>query len=155
MTLDSFDIAILNHLRVDARISWAKLGEHISLSASATQRRVQSLEQAGIIRHFTIALDSAALGQEVRAFVQVKITRHDSQAATQFKQAVLTYPEVQACHKISGNTDFMLNVTAKDLPSFSQFLENKILYLPGVKDASSSIVLESIKEYGQPVRRTQ
>ncbi len=148
MHLDQYDTRILNLLKSDARMSWSKLAERIHLSASAAQRRVQAMQEAGIIRYFTLAIDNMAMGQNVRAFVQVKIARHDGQATREFIDAVLTYPQVQSCHKISGNTDFMLNVLEKDLQSFSVFLEKRILYLPGVVDATSSIVLESIKEYG-------
>ncbi|HPQ93968.1 MAG: Lrp/AsnC family transcriptional regulator [Thiothrix sp.] len=152
MTLDRYDWLIIYALRQDGRTSWARLAEQLHLSASSIQRRTQALQQAGIIRHFTVALDNRALGHEVRAFVQVRINRHDPKAARQFHDAVIGYPEVEACHKISGNTDFMLNITAPDLPRFARFLENRILYLPGVVDARSSIVLETIKENGQAIQ---
>lgn len=151
MKLDRFDITILNTLHHDGRVSWAQLSEKINLSSSATQRRVQALQEAGIIQNFSVELNYPALGYNVQVFVQVKINRHDSEAAQQFREAVLKYPEVKACHKISGNTDFILHVMEKDLTSFSLFLENKILYLPSVKDATSSIVLEAIKETSSPL----
>lgn len=151
MDLDRYDWQILQRLRQDGRLSWAKMAEELNLSATSIQRRAQALQAAGIIRHFTIAVDNQALGQEVRAFVQVKINRHERKAVEDFQQAVLSYPEVEACHKISGNTDFMLNIVAADLAQFAWFLENKILYLPGVLDAASSIVLEAVKEHGVAV----
>lgn len=151
MTLDRYDIAILNCLRADARMSWVQLAEQVSLSASAAQRRVQSLQEKGIIRHFTVALDHQSLGHAVRAFVQVKIARHDDKAVQQFRDAVLAYESVEACYKVSGNMDFMLNIVSEDLASFGHFLEKKILYLPSVMDAVSFIVLESLKECGQAV----
>ena len=152
MTLDRYDWLILKALMQDGRASWAGLAEQLHLSASSIQRRTQALQQAGIIRHFTVALDNHALGHTVCAFVQVRINRHDARAAQQFHEAVISYAEVEACHKISGNTDFMLNITAPDLPRFARFLENRILYLPGVVDASSSIVLETVKENGQAIQ---
>ncbi len=151
MKLDHYDKSIINYLQADARISWLKLAERIHLSAPATQRRVQAMQAAGVIRHFTLVLDNKSMGMEVRAFVQVKIARHDRKATQQFKNAVLKHSQVQSCHKISGSTDFMLNVVATDLHSFSTFLENQILYLSGVIDATSSIVLESIKEHGNEI----
>ncbi|MEZ5479417.1 MAG: Lrp/AsnC family transcriptional regulator [Thiolinea sp.] len=146
--MDRYDWAILEALRQDGRKSWAKLAEELNLSASSLQRRTQAMQENGIIRHFTVAVNNRAIGREVRAFVQVKINRHDPQAAEAFYHAIIHYPEVEACHKISGSTDFMLNITAANLAGFAQFLENKILYLPGVMDASSSIVLQDIKENG-------
>ena len=149
MHLDNFDQTILNILEAEGRISWRQMAERINLSASACQRRVQAMQAAGMVRHFTVACDYVKLGYEVRAFVQVKITRHDSSVTRQFKEAVLAYPEVLSCHKITGNVDFILEVVARDLRSFGVFIENKILYLPGVIDATSSIVLEDLKAHRQ------
>jgi Lrp/AsnC family leucine-responsive transcriptional regulator len=151
MELDRYDWALLNALRADGRISWIKLAEMVNLSPSATQRRAQALQEAGVIRHYSLVPDYPALGYIVQAFVRVKIDRHSADAAKEFRNAILRYSEVESCHKISGNSDFLLHVVASDLPQFAQFLENKILYLPGVNDATSSIVLESIKEAGRPV----
>ena len=149
MILDQHDIAILNRLSNDARISWAKLGESVNLSASAVQRRVQKMCDNGVIHHFQMVVDAAAMGQTVRAFVQVKIARSDASAAKAFRRAILAYREVEACYQITGNMDFILIVHARDIAAFGLFLENRILYLPGVTDATSSIVLNSLKEHGQ------
>lgn len=151
MQLDGFDLKILNLLESDGRMSWKMISEQVNLSASACQRRVQSLQEKGIIRHFTFAYNHIPMGYEIRAFVQVKITRHDNKTTKQFKDAVLTYPEVSSCYKMTGNTDFILDVVAKDLKSFGLFIENKILYLPGVIDAISAMVLENVKEHRQAI----
>lgn len=152
MQLDRFDIALITALESAGRISWRELAERVNLSASACQRRVNALQDKGVIRHFTLACHYGKLGYAVRAFVQVKVARNDSTVIQQFKTAVLAYSEVLACHKITGNVDFILDVVERDLLSFGQFIENRILYLPGVIDATSAIVLEQLKEHGQPVR---
>jgi Lrp/AsnC family transcriptional regulator, leucine-responsive regulatory protein len=152
MHSDKFDLEILQLLGKNSRLSWRELGEKVNLSASSCQRRVQALQEKGIIRHFTTACDYVSLGFDVKAFVEVKINRHDNKVTQQFKDAVIQYPEVISCHKITGNIDFILEVIAKDLRSFGLFIEKKILYLPGVIDASSTMVLEDLKLHGQAVK---
>ncbi|MFK8054081.1 MAG: Lrp/AsnC family transcriptional regulator [Woeseiaceae bacterium] len=145
ITLDKFDIAILHALDQDARIPWVELAQRVSLSASACQRRSQALQAAGIIERYAIHVDSTALGFDVEAFVAVNIERQNMDFAKQFRDTMLALPEIQSCYMLSGAIDFMLRVVARDLREYGQFIQREILNLPGVKDASSSIVLEQIK----------
>lgn len=145
--LDRYDLTILAALQRDGRMTWLDLGELASLSASAAQRRVRGLRDAGVIRRFTVELDRPSLGHDVHAFVSVNVERQDIQLAEAFRRTVVTYPEVQACYKLSGDVDYLLDVVAATIPSFGRFLDERILSLPGVKDASSAIVLDTIKWY--------
>lgn len=145
--MDQYDKHILRELIQDGRISWIDLGERVSLSASAAQRRVQQLNNDGVIRNFSATLDSKQLGYEVRAFVEVKVERHNVQLAQDFRQAMRDNPQVQSCYKLSGAVDFLLDVVAPDLESYGHFIEHKILTLPGVLDARSSILLEEVKGF--------
>lgn len=145
VTLDRFDIAILQALQKDGRQSWVELASKVNLSASACQRRTQTLTSHGVIEQFTIAIDTQKIGFDVEAFVSVTIERQDQVLARQFRAAMLRLPEIQSCHMLSGSIDFMLRVVARDLRAYGQFIQQEILSLPGVKDATSSIVLERIK----------
>lgn len=143
--MDKFDTRILSTLQEDGRITWSQLAERINLSASACQRRVESLADRGVIQNFTVNLDETALGHSVKAFVAVNMDRQDTKAAEDFRRQVREHPQVQACHMISGGIDFMLEVVASDLDSFGQFIDGDLLSMPAVKDASSSIVLKVVK----------
>ena len=143
--IDKYDLIILHELQANARISWVELAERCNLSASACQRRTAALQQSGIIERFTLSVDAQALGFDVEAFVAVNIERQNMQHAGDFRAVMMTLPEVQSCHMLSGSVDFMLHVIARDLRAFGQFIQTEILSLPGVKDATSSIVLEQIK----------
>ncbi|MDH4109407.1 MAG: Lrp/AsnC family transcriptional regulator [Gammaproteobacteria bacterium] len=148
MQLDAVDTRILRELERDGRLSWVDLGERVSLSASACQRRVQALIDAGVIQGFRAQVDPAALGFEIEAYLSVSVERHDVKRAQEFRKAIRRYPEVQSCHMMSGDVDFLLHVVARDVRSYGRFVEEKILSLPGVKDASTSIVLDRIKVDG-------
>ncbi|MGB5347017.1 MAG: Lrp/AsnC family transcriptional regulator [Woeseia sp.] len=143
--IDKTDYQILRELLADGRVSWVELAERVSLSPAATQRRVEALRAAGVIKGFSARIDSSALGHEVEAYVAVSVERHDIANAQRFREVILHYPEVQTCHMMSGEVDYLLRVVTTDLKAFGRFIEQKILSVPGVKDASSSIVLEPIK----------
>lgn len=143
--IDETDRKILRELQADGRLAWVELGERVNLSPTACQRRVQALTTRGIIEGFTARIDPEALGYEVEAFVSVSVDRQDLKLAERFRSAVRRYPEVQACHMLTGPVDYLLRIVAPDLKSFGRFVEEKILGMPGVKDASSSIVLDRVK----------
>lgn len=143
--MDKYDARILSALQRDGRIRWSKLAGQINLSASACQRRVESLIERGVIDNFTVNLNEEALGHHVKAFVAVNIDRQDTKLAQDFRRSVRKHPQVQACHMISGGIDFMLEVVATDLDAFGNFIDGDLLSMPAVKDASSSIVLKVVK----------
>ena len=145
ITIDRYDTAILAALQRDGRMSWTALADAVRLSATATQRRVRLLEEAGIVRGYLADVDLAALGFGVEAFVTVRVERQSAEVAQRFREAVVAFDNVQSCHLLSGDTDFMLRVVAANLPSFGQFIQHELLTLPGIKDASSLIVLETLK----------
>ncbi len=143
--LDQRDRKILRELQADGRLSWVDLAERVNISATACQRRVQALFDKGIIEGISARIDLEALGYEVEAYVSVYVDRQDVELAQKCREAIRDYPEVQACRMMTGQVDYLLRVVATDLKSFGRFIEEKILRLPGVKDASSSIVLDRIK----------
>ncbi len=144
--LDRYDRTILSALQREGRISFSQLATRISLSASACQRRVEALVADAVIENFTINLNEAALGYNVKAFVAVNIDRQNTALAQEFRRKVREHPQVQACHMISGAIDFMLEVVASDLDAFGAFIDGELLSMPAVKDASSSIVLNVVKK---------
>ena len=144
--MDNYDTRILKALQRDGRISWSRLAGEINLSASACQRRVEALVDRGVIENFTVNLNEMALGHNVKAFVAVNMDRQNPELAEDFRRQVRLHPQVQACHMLSGNIDFMLEVVATDLDSFGQFIDGELLSMPAVKDASSSIVLKIVKK---------
>ena len=85
------------------------------------------------------------MGYDIEAYLSVRVERHDIERAKEFRKAIADYPEVLTCRMMTGDIDFLLRVIAKDVRSYGRFVEEKILSLPGVTDASTSIVLDLIK----------
>ena len=145
VSVDTIDEKILRELQRDGRISWVELGERVNLSPSACQRRVQALTERGVITGFGAQINPVAMGYDIEAYLSVRVERHDVKRAQEFRKAILRYPEVLTCRMMTGDIDFLLRVIAKDVRSYGRFVEEKILSLPGVTDASTSIVLDQIK----------
>lgn len=143
--MDRYDREILTLLQTEGRISFTALAERIALSPSATLRRIQALEAAGVITGYRAMLDAHKLGHEVRVFVEVNVDRANPALVEQFLSRITKMPEVLSCYMVSGSVDFVLEVVAPSLAAYADFLDNRMLKLRGVKDASSRLVLRTIK----------
>lgn len=143
--MDRYDREILGQLQADGRTRVAALAERIALSPSATLRRIQALEAEGVITGYRALLDARKLGYGVRAFVDVNVDRADPETVEQLVQRIVAMPEVLSCYMVSGQVDFVLEVVATDLGTYADFIDHALLGLRGVKDASSRLVLRTIK----------
>ena len=145
-TLDKFDLAILQALQADGRLTNAELASRVGLSAAPCWRRVRALEQAGYILGYRAELDRRKVGLGVLAFVRLDAERNTGDRA--LEEAIRRLPEVISCHYISGNGTFELQVVAQDLDSFSRFALNSLINLPNVKDLHTSFSLGEVKSAG-------
>ena len=123
----------------------AELGEQAGLSASQASRRVQRLQEVGVISGYTALLDPAALGLGVTAYAQVLLERHDKSRPQDFEKQVAAIPEVLECFAVTGEADYVLRIVAPDLAAFSDLMTKKLLTLPGVAQVKTSIALSKIK----------
>jgi len=142
--LNESDARLIDALKANGRMSWVKLAKIVNLSPSACQRRVEALQASGIIRRFTVDLDDVKMGRPIRAFIQVKVERQNVDTASGFRETLISYPEVQGFYKLSGNIDYLVNVSFPDIQALSDFIDNRLLALDGVVDASSAIVLDDL-----------
>lgn len=142
------DSKILTLMQEDARLTTAELAQKISLSNTPCWRRLKRLEEVGIIEGYHARLNARQLGWGVTAFVHVMLESHQPELGLQFEAAILDLPEVVACHNISGQYDFLLQIVAKDLEGFGEFARNELRRLPGVKELNSSFSLKAVKTEG-------
>jgi Lrp/AsnC family leucine-responsive transcriptional regulator len=145
-SLDRTDLALLAMLQREGRISNAELAERVSLSASACLRRVQRLEQAGVLSGYVGLIDPSRVGLGLQAFVRVQLARHDAAAIAEFTDRINAWDEVVACHALTGDMDYLLHVVVQDLAHFSRFLLDHLLNATGVADVNSSFVLRTVKQ---------
>lgn len=143
--LDRTDRQILHLLQREGRITNADLAERVNLSPSPCLRRLQRLEQSGVIAGYSARLDPHAVGLGLSAFVRVQLSEHSSQVVERFAQSVREWPEVVACFALTGEMDYLLQVVVEDLDHYSDFVMKKLLNSAGVADMSSSFVLQTVK----------
>lgn len=147
-TLDQFDLAILQELQNDGRLTNAELAQRVGLSAAPCWRRVRALEEAGYIKGYHAELDRDKLGLGVLAFVRLDADRNSGDVTRTLEQAIRAIPEVVSCHYISGSGTFELQVVSRDLHHFSAFAREVLLNLPNVKDLHTSFSLGEVKAAG-------
>ena len=143
--LDAIDRRIVAALQADGRLSNVDLAAIVGLSASPCLRRVKRLEREGFIDGYRAVLRRDRVGLGFSVFIGVKIEGHANERALVFEKAVAAMPEVIACHLISGEADYLLEVVVPDLESYQQFLVGKLLNLPTVREVRSNIAIQTVK----------
>lgn len=145
MSLDRIDLQLLAALQQDSRITNPALGEQVHLSASQVSRRLQRLEQSGFIERHVTLLRPARLGLTVIAYTRVSIEQSGEALNENFHREVALLPEVLECYSVTGPYDYLLRIVATDLAAFSDFMWNRLMRVPGVRNVESSVVLQEIK----------
>ncbi|BFM50885.1 Lrp/AsnC family transcriptional regulator [Marinomonas sp. THO17] len=143
--LDSYDWRLLRALQENARLTNVALSEQVSLSPSQCSRRLQRLEQSNLIEAYFTQLNANKLGFQVTAFVSITLEKGNKLANEQFKQAIVDMPKVLECYEISGDANYWMRVISEDLPSLSIFLNETLTALECVKDLTSTLVLNRVK----------
>ena len=144
--LNRTDRRLLELLQRDGSLTNLELAGRVNLSPSACLRRVRSLEKAGVIRRYVALLDPRKIGLGLMGFVTVKLEKRGRMPTDAFARAVKDWPEVLACHALTGDMDYLLRVQVEGLDHFSRFVMDSLLKHPGVLDVKSSFVLEEVKE---------
>lgn len=146
MRLDEFDKSIIAALLEDGRMPVANIAERASLSATPVSRRLKRLEDEGVITGYVPILDSRKLGFELDAYVLINLQAHNDENISRFEREIHANPYVIACHAVTGDMDYLVHVTARDMEHLSQITLKTIVRIPGVRDVKSIIVLETVKK---------
>jgi Lrp/AsnC family leucine-responsive transcriptional regulator len=146
--LDALDSRILSALQEDGRLSNVELAERVGLSPSPCLRRVKRLEEEGYIAGYKAKVDRRRLGLGMTIFVGVKVDGHRDTNANAFQEVVRKLPEVVACHMVSGEADFLLEIVVADLMAYDAFLSRTLLAMPMVRDIRSNFAIRTVKSDG-------
>ncbi len=146
VNLDSFDEKILDVLSGHGRISISELARRINLSKTPTQARVKRLESEGYIVGYRAMLDPIRLGLDHVAFVEVTLSDTREEALTKFNIEVAKIGEIEQCHMIAGNFDYLLKVRTRSMPAYRKVLGEKISALPHVANTKTFVAMQSVKE---------
>ena len=142
---DRYDRCLLETLQIHGRASNVELSDRANLSPPQCYRRVQKLEQEGVIRGYAAQVEPSAVGLDVVAFVSLRLAREQFKQVRSVEKAIRQFPEILECYTISGDDDYLLKVVATDLKSLSTFLTDRLMQVPGVAGVRSTVCLEEIK----------
>jgi Lrp/AsnC family transcriptional regulator, leucine-responsive regulatory protein len=143
--LDAIDCRIVAELQSDGRLSNVELADKVGLSPSPCLRRVKRLEQDGYIEGYRAVLRRDRVGLGFSVFIGVKLDGHANERALAFEKAIVEMSEVVACHLVSGEADYFLEVVVPDLADYQRFLVGKLLNLPIVREVRSNIAIQTLK----------
>lgn len=153
MKLDRFDRAILQVLQHDGRIANSALAERVSLSESASLRRVRGLEEAGLIEGYTAILNQQRAGCPVNVFVNITLDRQDETDLRKFEEAIKKIPEVMECYLMTGDYDYLIRAVVADTADFERLHSKHLTRLPGVARVHSSFALRTVQKSRElPIR---
>lgn len=142
--LDRFDLAIIDILRVDGRLSVTALADKVGLTKTPCQVRLKRLQETGYITGFRAVVDPMKLGLSNVAFIEVKLSDTTEKALRAFDEAVRATPEIEMCHMIAGAFDYLLKVRTSDIHAYRRILGEKISALPYVANTSTHVSMQSV-----------
>lgn len=142
--MDPTDRKILSILQDDASLSLAEIAAQVNLSQTPCWRRIQKLEERGVIRKRVALLDPESLGLGLTVFVEVETGDHSKEWLERFAEAVTGMPEVMGFFRMAGDVDYLLQVTVANMAAFDAFYQRLISLVP-LKNVTSRFAMEKIK----------
>ena len=144
MKLDRIDFSILAQLQQNARISNVDLADKVGLSPSACSRRLDQLEANEVIEGYQAVISNKALGQTITSIVQITLDGQSENHLREFERAVANCPYIVACFLMSGDSDYIVRVNARDMSEFEHVHKNWLSVLPGVSRIQSSFAMREV-----------
>ncbi len=143
--LDRFDLKILDLVQRDNRLTSEVLGERVGLSPTAVQRRLKRLRRDGVIEGDVAVVSPKAVGQRVQMIVMVSLERERADIIDRFKASIKTTPEVMTGYYVTGEADFLLVVTTRDMEAYETFTRRFFYDNPDIKNFKTMVVMDRVK----------
>lgn len=144
-TLDRFDRRILDLVQRDNRQTSDTIGEKVGLSATAVQRRLKRLRDTGVIEADVAIISPKAVGQGLQMMVMVTLERERADIIDRFKRSISDTPEVMNGYYVTGETDFVLVVTTRDMEEYEAFTQRFFYRNPDIKTFKTMVVMDRVK----------
>ena len=142
--LDAIDRSISSELQTDARLPNVTLADRVGLSPSACSRRVDALEKSGVVRGYHARLSSRALGHPIVVIVYITLEGQSERHLSAFEEEVKKCPNVLVCYLMSGTSDYLLRIAARDLADYERIHKEWLSPMPGVARMTSSFALREV-----------
>ncbi|MBB3929445.1 Lrp/AsnC family transcriptional regulator [Kaistia hirudinis] len=142
--IDRLDRKILQILQEDATIPVAEIGRRVGLSTTPCWRRIQKLEEDGVILRRVAILDPRKVNAKVTVFVSITTSQHNEEWLKRFAEVIRDFPEVVEFYRMSGQVDYLLRVVVPDIEAYDAFYKRLISKID-IGDVSSAFAMEQIK----------
>lgn len=149
--LDPVDRTIVEALRQDARLSNARLAALAGVAPSTCLERVRSLRRRGVLRGFHADVDPATLGMPLQAMIAIRLAAHTREQIESFTDHVRVLPGVLSIFHMTGETDYLLHVAARDPHDLREFVVEHLASDPAVAHAQTSLIYEERRGPGVPL----
>jgi Lrp/AsnC family transcriptional regulator len=142
--MDAIDRKILSILQTNAGLAINEVASRVGLSQTPCWKRIQKLEQMGVIKGRVAVLDAKKLNLGLTVFVILRTNQHDDAWLQKFARAVKEMPEITAIWRMAGDIDYLLRVVVRDMEAYDAFYKRLIKRIP-LNDVSSTFVMEELK----------
>ncbi|WP_026617336.1 Lrp/AsnC family transcriptional regulator [Ensifer aridi] len=143
--LDRMDIALLQAVQKNNRLTSEELADTVHLSPTACQRRLRRLRREGVIEADISIVSPKAVGRHITMIVMVSLERERADIVDRFKAAIRNTREVMMGYYVTGEADFILVVTAKDMEDYEQFTRRFFYENPDIKGFKTMVVMDRLK----------
>ena len=144
--IDSFDLKILKLIQENNKTTSEILAKEVGLSSSACQRRINSMRKEGIIEKDVSIINRKIIGRKITIVVQVLSDKEGVEYDEEFKKTMIKAPEVMQCYYVTGDYDYVLVATFKDMEEYEVFTKKYFLNNSNIKRFSSMVVMNRVKE---------
>lgn len=142
--MDRLDRKILRLIQEDSTLAVADIGKKVGLSTTPCWRRIQKMEEEGIIQRRVALLDPEKVNANVTVFVAIRTNTHSVEWLKRFSEVIADFPEVLEFYRMSGEVDYLLRVVVPDIAAYDAFYKRLIAKIE-IRDVSSSFAMEQIK----------
>ncbi len=143
--LDGFDVKLLNLMQRNNRLTAEELSTQAGLSPSSCQRRIARLRREGVIAADISVVSPKAVGRHLTMVVEVTLERENPDLISAFKRSMAQTEEVMQCYYVTGNADFILIITARDMPHYEEFTQRFFFENPNIRRFDTMVVMDAVK----------
>ena len=143
-SMDEIDRMLLDLLQQDATLSIAQMAERVGLSPTPCWKRIQKLENRGVIIRRVAVLEPERVGVGLSVLVSIEAGEHTPEWLQRFSTAIADMPEVMEVYRMAGDVDYMLRVAVADMAEYDRFYKRLIAVAP-MKNVTSRFAMERLK----------
>lgn len=146
MKLDVWDKKILTLLQENNRLSQREIADRVNLSPSAVNRRIATLEEAGIIKANVSLVDAGKVGRPITIMVQVVIENERLDLLQEARQRFVDCPQVQQVYYVTGDFDFLLVINVRDMAEYEALTRTLFFACENIKSFKTIVAMQNAKQ---------